>query len=146
MTTDARDFPQAARAALHNARLQGALAHLKEGFQVRRAAAFAAFPMPFESLREQGRAIRESALSRLDELLVQFETQVKNAGGQVHWARDAAEARDVITAILKERGARTVTKGKSMVTEEIELNAHLVAHGIEPVETDLGEYIIQLRN
>jgi L-lactate dehydrogenase complex protein LldF len=146
VTTDASDFPQAARAALQNARLQGALGHLKEGFQVRRAAAFATFPIPFESLREQGRAIREAALSRLDELLIQFETQVKSTGGHVHWARDAAEARDVITAILKEGGARTVTKGKSMVTEEIELNAHLSAQGINPVETDLGEYIIQLRN
>src|SRR5580693_348290 len=117
-------------ATLHDVRLQGALAHLKEGFQVRRAAAFAAFPIPFETSREQGRAIREAALSRLDELLIQFETQVRDAGGHVHWARDAAEARDVITAILKARGARTVTKGKSMVTEEIELNAHLSAHGI----------------
>ena len=146
MTSDARDFPKAARAALHDVRLQGALTHLKEGFQVRRAAAFAAFPLPFESLREQGRAIREASLSRLDELLIQFEAQVQVAGGHVHWARDGAEARDVITRILSERGARTVTKGKSMVTEEIELNAHLSARGISPIETDLGEYIIQLRN
>jgi L-lactate dehydrogenase complex protein LldF len=146
VTTDARDFPKAARAALHDARLQGALNHLKEGFQVKRAAAFAASPVPFESLREQGRAIRDSALSRLDELLVQFETRIEAAGGHVHWARDAAEARQIVTRILTERGARTVTKGKSMVTEEIELNAHLGAHGITPIETDLGEYIIQLRN
>ena len=145
MTSDARDFPRAARAALKDARLQGALRHLKEGFQVKRAAAFAASPVPFEALREQGRAIRNSALSRLGELLVQFETQVEAAGGHVHWARDSAEARQVVTRILTERGARTVTKGKSMVTEEIELNAHLAAHGIIPVETDLGEYIIQLR-
>ena len=146
MTTDARAFPEDARAALKNARLQGALTHLKEGFQVKRAAAFAAFPIPFESLREQGRAIRDSALSRLDELLIQFEAKVAAAGGHVHWARDAAEARDIVTRILNARGARAVTKGKSMVTEEIELNAHLSAHGIAPIETDLGEYIIQLRN
>jgi len=145
VTTDARDFPKDAREALHNPRLQGALTHLKEGFQVKRAVAFAAFPMPFESLREHGRAIRECALSRLDELLVQFEKQVEAAGGHVHWARDAAEACAVVTRILSESGARTVTKGKSMVTEEIELNAHLSAHGITPIETDLGEYIIQLR-
>jgi L-lactate dehydrogenase complex protein LldF len=146
VTTDAREFPKEARAALHNVRLQGALNHLKEGFQVKRAAAFAAFPVGFEELREQGRAIRASALSRLDELLVQFEAQVQAQGGRVHWARDAAEARDIVTRILKERGARSVTKGKSMVTEEIELNAHLAANGITPIETDLGEYIIQLRN
>ena len=145
MTTDASGFPEAARAALRDARLQGALTHLKEGFQVRRAAAFAAFPLPFEPLREQGRAIRNFALSRLGELLIQFEAQVEATGGHVHWARNAAEAREIITRILAERGARAVTKGKSMVTEEIELNAHLSAHGINPIETDLGEYIIQLR-
>ena len=146
MTTDATAFPQEARAALNNARLQGALTHLKEGFQVKRAAAFAAYPIPFESLREQGRAIKESALSQLDELLLQFEAQVAANGGKVHWARDAAEARDVVTRILKDSGAKTVTKGKSMVTEEIDLNPHLIANGLTPIETDLGEYIIQLRN
>jgi L-lactate dehydrogenase complex protein LldF len=146
VTTDARDFPKAARAALHDAALQVALRHLKDGFQLKRAAAFADFPIPFESLREQGRAIRDGALAQLGPLLLQFEAQVEKAGGHVHWARDAAEAREVVTRILKEAGAKTVTKGKSMVTEEIELNAHLTAHGIAPVETDLGEYIIQLRD
>ena len=144
MTAVTKPFPQRAHDALHDARLQHALLHLKEGFQVRRAAAFAQMSDP-EALREQCRAIRESALSRLDELLEQFEARVRANGGHVHWARDAAEARNVVTRILKEAGARTVTKGKSMVTEEIELNAHLATQGITPVETDLGEYIIQLR-
>ena len=146
MTTNAMDFPQSARAALRDARLQTSLAHLKDGFQQKRAAAFAAFPIPFAEFREQGRAIRASALSRLPELLVQFEKNVHAAGGHVHWAPDANAARDIITQILKSRNARSVTKGKSMVTEEIELNAHLAANGIVPVETDLGEYIIQLRH
>ena len=128
------------------ANLQVSLAHLKDGFQLKRAAAIAASPVPFEQLREQGRAIRASALSRLPELLLQFETQVIAAGGQVHWATDAASAREIVTHILKSQNARTVTKGKSMVTEEIELNDHLAANGITPVETDLGEYIIQLRH
>ena len=145
MTTDAREFPKDARAALHDGRLQGALTHLKQGFQQKRAAAFADFPIPFEALREQGRAIRDSALSQLDTLLLQFEAQVRAAGGHVHWARDGQEACDIVTRILKESGAKTVTKGKSMVTEEIELNAHLAMNGIRAVETDLGEYIIQLR-
>ncbi len=146
MTTDAANFPAAAGAALKNPRLQVSLAHLKDGFQLRRAAAIAVSPVPFEELREQGRAIRAAALSRLPELLLEFESRVKAVGGEVHWAPDAAAARDIITKILKERNARTVTKGKSMVTEEIELNAHLAANGITPVETDLGEYIIQLRH
>ncbi len=67
-------------------------------------------------------------------------------GGKVHWARDAAEARDSVLRICRAAGARTVTKGKSMVAEEIGLNEHLEANGITPVETDLGEYIIQLRH
>src|SRR6266566_5850676 len=102
--------------------------------------------MPFEQLREDGRAIRAAALSRLPDLLLQFEQRVTAAGGHVHWAPDSAAAQNIITKILKSRGARTVTKGKSMATEEIELNAHLEANGITPVETDLGEYIIQLRH
>jgi L-lactate dehydrogenase complex protein LldF len=141
----AASFPKAVRAALNDGRLQSALQHLKEGFQVKRAKAFAALP-DAEGLREQGRAIRESALSRLDALLLQFEDRVQSRGGRVHWARDAAEARAIVTAILKERGAKLVTKGKSMVTEEIELNPYLIENGITPVETDLGEYIIQLRD
>jgi L-lactate dehydrogenase complex protein LldF len=142
--SEAFAFPEAARAALKNARLQSALTHLKEGFQVRRANAFAALSDP-EALREQGRAIRQSALSRLDELLLQFESAVQASGGLVQWARDAEEARQIVTRILKDAGAKRVTKGKSMVTEEIELNAHLAKNGIVPIETDLGEYIIQLR-
>src|SRR5512146_1822599 len=122
--SEAPAFPQAARSALNNARLQSALLHLKEGFQVRRANAFAALPNP-EALRDQGQAIRASALSRLDELLLQFESAVRAAGGHVHWARDASEARAIVTGTLKAADARLVTKGKSMVTEEIELNAHL---------------------
>ena len=137
-------FPQAAKAALADTRLQSALKHLKEGFQVKRADALAGL-FDVEGLREAARAIRAHALSHLDELLVQFEARVTANGGHVHWARDGAEARDIITTILKERGAHTVTKGKSMVSEEIELNAHLEKGGITPIETDLGEYIIQLR-
>jgi L-lactate dehydrogenase complex protein LldF len=138
------DFPAAARTALADARLQTALAHLKEGFQVKRAQAFAALEDP-EALRESGRAIKAHALSRLDELLLQFESRVHAAGGKVHWARDAGEARSVIGTILKQSGAKKVTKGKSMVAEEIALNAYLEGEGFAPIETDLGEYIIQLR-
>ena len=146
MTITPMDFPEAASAALRDARLQTSLAHLKEGFQLKRAAALAVSPVPFGQLREWGRAIRASALSRLPELLIQFEQRVEAAGGRVHWAPDANAARQIITEILTSRNARTVTKGKSMVTEEIGLNAHLLQNGITPIETDLGEYIIQLRH
>src|SRR5205085_3320249 len=122
--TQAADFPDAARAALRDAGLQQSLTHLKDGFQVKRAAAVAASPLPFEQLRDQGRAIRAAALSRLPDLLVQFEEHVTAAGGVVHWAPDGAAARAIITQILKSRNAHTVTKGKSMATEEIELNSY----------------------
>lgn len=141
--SEALHFPDAAKVALADTRLQSALKHLKEGFQVKRADALAGLA-DVEGLREAARAIRAHALSHLDELLVQFEERVTANGGHVHWARDAAEAREIITRILNERGARAVTKGKSMVSEEIELNAHLEKCGIAPIETDLGEYIIQL--
>jgi L-lactate dehydrogenase complex protein LldF len=137
-------FHERAHAALQDTRLQSSLVHLKEGFQVRRANAFAQL-FDAEGLRTQANAIRAAALSRLDELLTQFEARVQGNGGQVHWASDANEARAIVTRILKDAGVKSVTKGKSMVTEEIELNAHLLAESITPVETDLGEYIIQLR-
>jgi len=142
---DPRRFVEAAHEALHDPRLRPALARLKTHFARGRAHAVARFG-DFEGLREQGRAIRDYALSRLDELLETFERNVQTRGGGVHWARDAAEARNVILEILRAHGATSVTKGKSMVSEEIALNPFLEANGIRPVETDLGEYIVQLRD
>jgi L-lactate dehydrogenase complex protein LldF len=145
MSADPTAFPAAARAALNDPLLRPALGRLKTHFGAGRAAAVQRYG-DFEGLREASKAIRDYAVTHLDELLVQFETSVNASGGTVHWARDAAEARELILAILKDAGAKTVTKGKSMVTEEIELNPYLEAAGLVPVETDLGEYIIQLRN
>jgi L-lactate dehydrogenase complex protein LldF len=68
------------------------------------------------------------------------------AGGRVHWCATADEARDAVLTICRTANARTVTKGKSMISEELGINDHLERHGITPVETDLGEYIIQLRH
>jgi L-lactate dehydrogenase complex protein LldF len=144
MNYDPRGFVEASHEALQDPQLKPALARLKTHFALGRATAAARFG-DFESLREQGRAIRDRALSQLDSLLEEFERRVSARGGQVHWARDAAEARTIILAILQERGARSVIKGKSMVSEEIALNPFLEANGIRPVETDLGEYIVQLR-
>jgi L-lactate dehydrogenase complex protein LldF len=145
MTQNPRAFPQAAKAALADEGLKSALARLKTHFVQDRAKAIARFDGDWEVLREQGRAIREYAVTHLDTLLEKFERAVTARGGQVHWARDAKEAREIILGILKEAGAKTVTKGKSMVSEEIALNPFLEANGLTPVETDLGEYIIQLR-
>lgn len=140
-----RAFRANAAKALVDPGLQAALGKLKAGFRVKRAAAVARLP-EFEALRDAGKAIKDHTLAHLDAYLETFETRAIAAGGQVHWARDAAEARAAVLAICRAAGARTVTKGKSMVAEEIGLNEHLEANGLTPVETDLGEYIIQLRH
>ena len=97
-----------------------------------------------EELRTEARAIKERTIARLDEYLELFATQAECLGVQVHWAQDASEARQIITGIAQHIGAKVIVKGKSMATEEIHLNPHLEQHGYEVVETDLGEYIIQL--
>jgi L-lactate dehydrogenase complex protein LldF len=145
MNQDPRQFPQAAREALNDPLLRPALTRMKMNFAARRAYGVQAYG-DFQSLREAGRDIRDYAVTHLDTLLETFEASVKARGGKVHWASDAAEARDAVLAILRESGAKTVTKGKSMVSEEIGLNPFLEANGIVPVETDLGEYIVQLRH
>ena len=145
MTQDPRAFPQNVHLALGNKRLQSALVRLKTHFSVGRRKSIERYG-DFEALREAGRDIRNYALDNLGTLLETFEKNVTSRGGHVHWARDPAEARDIILNILRDAGAKTVTKGKTMVSEEIELNAYLEANGIIPVETDLGEYIVQLRH
>ena len=131
--------------ALADAKLQKALGHIKTGFIERRRKAAERLP-EFETLRDAAKAIKDHTLAHLDLYLERFEAKVIAAGGQVHWCRDAAEARTTILEICRAHDARTVTKGKSMVAEEIGLNDYLEANGVEPVETDLGEYIIQLRH
>src|SRR6201996_8559757 len=138
-------FKENAHKALANAGLQKALARSGPSFIARRAAAVAALP-EFETLRDTGRDIKNHALTNLDFSLEAYETKVLESGGKVHWCADAGEARDAVLAICQAAGAKTVTKGKSMIGEEIAINDHRERHGITPVETDLGEYIIQLRH
>lgn len=145
MNADPRRFRESAHEALADDGLKLALGRLKTHFALKRAESVARYG-DWEALREQGRSIRDYALTHLDTLLETFERNVIARGGQVHWARDAKEARDIVLSILKRAGAKTVTKGKSMVSEEIALNPFLEANGIVPIETDLGEYIVQLRN
>jgi len=146
MTLDPGAFREAGQAALGDENLRRALSRLKTHFALGRAQAVERYgAQEWETLREQGRAIRDYALSNLDALLEQFERAVRAQGGQVHWARNAGEAREIVLGILRLHGARTVIKGKSMVSEEIGLNPFLEANGIVAVETDLGEYIVQLR-
>ncbi len=136
-------FTENVRRALGDAPLQEAFATAGTRFQMGRAMAFQAFPEG-EALRDLGREIKAHTLSELDRHLEQLAVSVNAAGGEVHWASDAAEARRIIGDIARSHGARRVVKSKSMTTEEIGLNEALEAEGLETVETDLGEYIIQL--
>lgn len=99
----------------------------------------------WEALRSEASAIKREALERLPELWIEFEDQATRAGAVVHWARDAREHNGIVARLLQERGVRRVVKSKSMLTEECGLNPHLEALGIEVVDTDLGERIVQLR-
>jgi L-lactate dehydrogenase complex protein LldF len=138
-------FKANARRALNDAQLQKALGSVRSGFIQKRAASVDALP-EFEALRDHARAIKDHTLAHLDLYLEAFEEKVAENGGEVHYAETAAEACELILGICRRVGARTVTKGKTMVAEEIGLNDYLEEHGVEPVETDLGEYIIQLRH
>ena len=138
-------FKQNARSAIADAGLQKALANSRPQFMARRTAAIAALP-EFEALRDTARDIKNHTLANLDFYLEAFAGKVEAAGGTVHWCSTADEARAAVLQICQDVGARTVTKGKSMISEELAINDHLEANGITPVETDLGEYIIQLRH
>ncbi len=136
-------FEDNAHAALQNPELQSALSKIKTGWVANRARAADRLP-EFEALRDQGRDIKNHSLAHLDLYLEAFEAKVVERGGTVHWARDAAEARAIVLELCQEAGAHSVTKSKSMVTEEIGLTAFLESHGLDPIETDLGEYILQI--
>ena len=137
-------FKTNAHRAMADAGLQKALGTAKGAFLQRRAAAVAALP-EFEQLRDIGRDIKNHTLANLDFYLEAYAAKVEETGGIVHWCSTADEARATVLAICLEAGARTVTKGKSMISEELGINDHLEANGIAPIETDLGEYILQLR-
>jgi L-lactate dehydrogenase complex protein LldF len=98
----------------------------------------------WEALRERAAGIKAFALDHLDELLAGFEERARAAGAHVHWATDATALCRIVTELLAARGARRVVKSKSMLTEECGLNPHLEARGIEVVDSDLGERIVQL--
>ena len=136
-------FKENVHEALGDARLQRALNQARN-FVPRRAEAVARLP-EFDALRDSARDIKDHTLAHLDLYLEAYQCKVEEFGGHVHWARDAAEARRIFLDLCKARGAKAVTKGKSMISEEIGLNAAMEAEGIEAIETDLGEYIIQLR-
>jgi L-lactate dehydrogenase complex protein LldF len=143
MHPNPRQFKQQAVLALNNPQLQGALAKARGGFVDKRRAAIDALP-EFEQLRTEGRDIKNHTLANLDYYLECYEAAVTRQGGHVHWARTPEEAQGIIVDICRKANAKTITKGKSMVGEEVAVNAALEQAGFQVIETDLGEYIIQL--
>jgi len=136
-------FDANARAALADDTLRGALKKATDLFAHRRDAAVHSLP-EWEALRDEARRIKDDALLNLDRYLEQFEQQATAAGARVHWARQAQEACEIVARITEEAGASRLVKSKSMLSEEIHLNSMLERAQIESIETDLGEYVVQL--
>ena len=136
-------FPDAALPILQNTQLRKNVAHATDVIQEKRNR-LVAEKQDWQELRTAAAAIRAHVLANLATYLEQFETNCTAAGGVVHWAKDAAEAREIILEILREEKASEVIKIKSMTSAEIRLNPALEAAGITAIETDLAELILQL--
>ncbi len=136
-------FPTLAKTALADAQLRANLAHATTTIRDKRLRVVGELD-DWEELRSAGAAIKDYCLDHLDELCLELEKNVTAHGGVVHWARDAAEANDIVVRLVQATGVDSVVKVKSMATAEIELNAALERHGITAYETDLAELIVQL--
>lgn len=140
---EAPDFRARAHKALGDAQLRGNFRRAMDSLMTKRAAAFSD-PEEREDLREFGNAIRARALSKLPDLLEQLERNLIRNGVQVHWAETVEEANAIVLSIVEAHEARQVIKGKSMVSEEMEMNDFLGERGVECLEADMGEYIVQM--
>ena len=145
MQTQSMHFKARAGQRLADARLQKNLKKLSEKFVTARAAAIGELA-DFEGTRDAAVERRNRALERLDLWLETFERNARAKGAQVLYAQSAPDAARLIVEIAQSHGVRKVTKSKSMVSEEIQLNAAFSAAGVQPVETDLGEYILQIND
>ena len=137
------DFAKASRTALADQQLRGNFRRAMDGLMGKRAVQFAD-TREWHAIRALGASVRLRALSKLPELLERLEANCTRNGIRVHWASTTAEANAIVLSIMQGVGTRLVVKGKSMVSEEMHLNAFLEDHGIEILESDLGEYIVQL--
>ena len=136
-------FPKAAHRELGNAQLRANLGHATRTIRDKRLAVVSELP-DWEELREAGRAIKESVMARLPELLEAVRGELHRPRRTIHWARDAGEANSIVARLIREQGADEVVKVKSMATQEIGLNEYLEEQGIAAFETDLAELIVQL--
>ena len=143
MEPKTKEFKRAAATALKDEKIQANLLGLYKGFHQARIAAADATPN-WDEMRDLGRAIKAHTLDYLDYYLEMTEANLTTAGGKVFFARDAEAANRYVVDLASSRGVKVAIKSKSMLSEEMGLNHKLAQEGIEPVETDLGEYIIQL--
>jgi L-lactate dehydrogenase complex protein LldF len=137
------DFRARAHEALGDPQLRGNFRRAMDSLMTKRAAAFSD-PEEREDLRSLGNAVRARALSKLPELLEQLDRNLTRNGVQVHWAETIEEANAIVLGIVNAHSARQVIKGKSMVSEEMEMNDFLGERGVECLEADMGEYIVQM--
>ncbi|GAA5522134.1 LutB/LldF family L-lactate oxidation iron-sulfur protein [Aliifodinibius salicampi] len=136
-------FEESAKAYLDNTQLRRNIGHATHTIRDKRENVVDEMP-DWEALREAGDAIKTHTMRHLDEYLLQLEESVQEAGGQVHWARDAEEANQIITGLVKGKKVNEAVKVKSITTDEIGLNKALAEEGIQALETDLAELIVQL--
>jgi L-lactate dehydrogenase complex protein LldF len=136
-------FPEAARDAVRDGQLRRNMRHATTTIRARRARVVAELD-DWERLRQAAKQIKDHTLDHLGHYLRLLEEKVTEAGGTVHWARDAAEAGRIVTGLVRSTGETEVVKVKSMATQEIGLNEALAAAGIRAYETDLAELIVQL--
>ncbi|WP_158915114.1 lactate utilization protein B [Caulobacter sp. S45] len=139
----ALDFTARARTSLRDSQLRRNIAKATSTIRAKTARVAGELP-DWEALRDAGQAIKRQTMAELDRHLVALEASVTAAGGVVHWARDAAEARTIIVGLARQYQAGSVIKIKSMTTDEVELNPALSAAGITPYETDLADMIVQM--
>jgi L-lactate dehydrogenase complex protein LldF len=138
-------FDKKIHQTLADANLQLAIYTSTGRLKDKRSESVATTAMPdYQELRTQANALKKHAIENLDYYLEEFERNVEAHGGKVVYCKDGAEVSDFVLGLAKERGARLIVKSKSMTSEEVDLNERLEHHGLESVETDLGEYILQL--
>lgn len=137
------DFRARAHEALADTQLRNNFRSAMDSLMSKRAASFSD-AHEREHLRVLGNAVRARALSKLPDLLEQLEQNLTRNGVTVHWAETVDEANGIVLSIIRAHEARQVIKGKSMVSEEMEMNHVLAAQGIECLESDMGEFIVQL--
>jgi len=143
MQVTAMHFKRKAAENLHDEKLQRALERLQTNFVNGRAAANAQLPN-FEEIRNAAAEIRRKVTENLDRYLLRFEQEATARGAVVHWAETPDDVNRIVADIARQYGLRKAVKSKSMVSEECALNDHLASQGVEVLETDLGEYILQL--